>query len=172
MEIGVWRGDRALLFLELGLSLERYVGFDLFEDISQESFEAEGMGRCTPSNYESVNARLIEAKHHHTSLELIKGDTRHTLPEFVESCDCDFDFILIDGGHSLETVENDWKYASIVLADDGVCIFDDYYLEDDKVGCKRLIDELDTEKWDKDFFRTITRTTEGHYITMVAISKK
>lgn len=172
IEIGVWKGDRAVEFLTRGTRLAEYVGFDLFEDITAELFVREGMGRCFTQTMHDVRGRLLGIRRRETDVRLIKGNTTQTLPDFVASCKHRYDFIFIDGGHSLDTIDNDWKYASLLLAPDGVCVFDDYYLEDDSMGCKHLVDNLDTSKWEKDFFRGIEKTVEGHYITMAVITPR
>jgi hypothetical protein len=56
------------------------------------------------------------------------------------------------------------------MSEYAVCVFDDYYLDDASVGCKHLIDSLDSNSWQKDFFRGIEKTVNGHFITMVAIT--
>jgi hypothetical protein len=170
IEIGVWRGDRAVRFLTHGEQLVEYVGFDLFEGMTDELHEKEGMAACFFQYMDKVQERLLSVSRPETIVSLIKGNTKQTLPEFTASCQNCYDFIFIDGGHSLDTIENDWKYASLALAPDGVCIFDDYYLENETIGCKFLIDNLNERQWEKDFFRGIEKTKEGHYITMVAIT--
>ena len=41
IEIGVWKGDRAEQFIQNVKSLKHYVGFDLFENISKDTFKSE-----------------------------------------------------------------------------------------------------------------------------------
>ena len=46
LEIGVWRGDRSEQFVRLNEKLEHYVGFDLFEEMTDERHDLESMGDC------------------------------------------------------------------------------------------------------------------------------
>jgi hypothetical protein len=171
IEIGVWKGDRSVEFLTKCDLIQEYVGFDLFEDMNGETHQKEGMALCFAQSIDTVSSRLQSHARTSTKIHLIPGNTFKTLPEFIESQKGSFDFIYLDGGHSLETIDNDWKYASRLLDEDGICIFDDYYLEDNSVGCKKLIDSLDRRKWSVDFFRGIELTVENHYITMVEVRK-
>lgn len=171
IEIGVWKGDRAVEFLTKCELIQEYVGFDLFEDMTGETHQKEGMALCFAQSIETVRSRLQSHARTSTKIQLIPGNTFKTLPEFFESQKGSYDFIYLDGGHSLETIDNDWKYASSLLDEDGICIFDDYYLEDSSVGCKKLIDSLDRKVWNVDFFRGIELTCENHYITMVEVKR-
>ena len=172
LEIGVWKGDRAEMCLSLGRRLVEYVGFDLFDEMTDQCHESEGMGNCFAQPLDAVRSRLLEKKREHTTLRLVKGDTQVTLPAFLASSKVKYDFVFVDGGHSCDTIASDWRYVSQLLAVQGVCIFDDYYLETDAIGAKMLVDHLDTEVWARDFFQAITLTPEGHYVTMVAVSRR
>ena len=57
IEIGVWRGDRSVQFIQSGPRLEQYVGFDLFDELSSSLVVSESMGRCTATQYQEVEAR-------------------------------------------------------------------------------------------------------------------
>ena len=128
IEIGVWRGDRAVQFLQTGVNLERYVGFDLFDDLSSALATEEKMGLCTATRFEDVQARIQQAQRGgRPTVELIAGRTDKTMPEFARRNGPEFDFIFIDGGHSLETIHNDWTYSEKLLAPDGMIVFGDYY---------------------------------------------
>ena len=113
IEIGVWKGDRSVQFLERGNDLVEYVGFDLFEDLTEDVAQGEKMGLCRATQYDEIKARILQSRARDMpSIELIKGYTDKTLPEFARRRGPEFDFIFIDGGHSLETVRNDWEYSS------------------------------------------------------------
>jgi Methyltransferase domain len=172
MEIGVWRGDRAVRLIKCSTRLVEYVGFDLFEEMSEGTFEREGMGQCVALDVTSIQRRLEEVAGPGIQLQLVRGNTFESLPAFASITDSLYDFVYLDGGHSLDTVANDWKHASGLLSQDGVCILDDYYLEDVSMGCKHLIDHLDRSLWDVDFFEGVKKTREGHYITMAAVSRR
>ena len=62
------------------------------------------------------------------TFELIKGNTRDTLPSYVA------DFVYIDGGHSVATIRSDYE----AVKGSHVIVFDDYYRPDAKGGCPDL----------------------------------
>ncbi|MEM8938852.1 MAG: class I SAM-dependent methyltransferase [Bacteroidota bacterium] len=170
IEIGVWTGKRSTEFIKSGF-LEMYHGFDLFEEITKEIQVHESMGTCHMVYKDDIEKKLrsVNSK---TLVELHKGNTKHTLSDFFNKSSLKFDFILIDGGHSLETIDNDWKYCEKLLSDNGTCVFDDYYLNTDLVGCRRLIDSLDKNTWEVVFFKTIEKNIEENYLTMVSVTEK
>ena len=115
-----------------------YWGFDLFEDMTLELNERErGKPRLAPA-MKTVEDRLRATG---ALVKLVKGNTRVTLSECVPGMEF-MDLILIDGGHSLETIDNDWRWASELMGPHTVCLFDDYYPDREDVGAKRLIDSL------------------------------
>ena len=57
------------------------------------------------------------------------------------------DLIFIDGGHTIETINNDWKYCQKLMDRNTVVIFDDYWNIVGS-GCKPLIDSLDKNKFE------------------------
>lgn len=172
IEIGVWRGDRTIRFLEGGKSLRRYVGFDLFEGMTNDRYQQESMGHCVPYSKETVMARINPiALQRGCSVELIAGKTKETLPGFAKENAGQYDFIYIDGGHSLETVANDWEFSKRLLAPRGLVIFDDYYLNDDSRGAKPLVDTLLHDRnYRVRFFPMTEDIIEDIQITMVAVT--
>lgn len=134
VEIGAWRGERAAQFM--GLTNCYYTGFDLFELATKELDERE-LNVKRP--YEMVDvAKNLQAKGF-SKFALIRGDTRETLAKWdVEP----FDFAFIDGGHSVETIKNDYEFIRDNISPGGVIILDDYY-SPEKVGfgCNFLKDE-------------------------------
>ncbi len=171
IEIGVWKGDRAVQFIELGSNLVEYVGCDLFDDLTDEVALNEEMGRCRASQYDQVKARILQSRtRENPSIELIKGYTNKTLPELARRQTQKYDFILIDGGHSLETVRNDWEYSLQLLAPDGVAVFDDYLLNDTSRGAKPLVDLLLADRqFVVRFFPVIEDIIEDLQITMAFV---
>lgn len=171
IEIGVWRGDRSVCFLSEGKRLHRYVGFDLFEDMTDRKFHDESMGACFPTIKQEILDRIMPlAKQKECRAELVSGPTEETLPRFVKDNVEKFDFIYIDGGHSIETIANDWNYAKELVASNGLVVFDDYYLNDDTRGAKTLIDELlKNPNYRVRFFPMIEDIIEDIQITMVAV---
>lgn len=150
LEIGVWNGVRAKKMLEVAsekneISSLNYFGFDLFEEMDSDVYESE-ISKMPPSKAD-VQRLLSETG---ASINLYAGDTMKTLPAVVDSLP-KMDFIYIDGGHSHETVANDWKYSEMLMHKDTVVIFDDYWENRDDGGCKRVIDALDRDKYQVDF---------------------
>ena len=170
IEIGVWRGDRAVQFLTAGERLEWYVGLDLFEAMDEQTFQGERMGGCAPHSLEEVQARLRAATPPGCRLELQKGFTQQTLPPLAARHPGAFDFIYIDGGHSLETIANDWTWAERLLAPGGVVVLDDYYLNNATRGAKPLVERLlGQPTYQVRFFPVIEDIVDGLQITMVSV---
>lgn len=175
LEIGTWRGDRSVEMLAASPGCTRYVGFDLFEGMDQQTFEKERMGACFPSTRQAVEQRLTAVRPT-ISVELVAGNTLETLPRFTRDADS-FDFVYLDGGHSLETIASDWAAVRRVMDHDTVVIFDDYYLNDSSCGCKPLIDSLNPAEYRRHFFRTIEEipaelagSADPLFVTMVEVS--
>lgn len=143
MEIGVFTGETALKMIEEAKKYSEnveYYGFDLFEDLSSEQFRT-GLSK-KPLSFNEVKIKLAGSG---AEIYLFKGDTKVVLPRMQNELP-KMDLIFIDGGHDLETIENDWKYSEMILAEKGVVIFDDYWNREDS-GCKKLVDSLDRSKY-------------------------
>jgi len=144
MEIGSYRGIRAekmiLAAMETPGAVE-YYGFDLFEDYVQEETEAEAAPE--PWSMARVYRRIGGIG---VRVQLFKGFTRDTLPVFL-GMNIRPDFVYIDGGHSFETVENDWNYVKQIT---NLAVFDDYLsaCEDVGWGCNRTVDSIND--WEKE----------------------
>jgi hypothetical protein len=146
MEIGTWTGDRALTMIKLAKRYWpahqiEYYGFDLFGQMTTERF-AEEKSKWPPTQQEAYN------KIHATgvSTHLFQGDTLQTLPG-LEGKLPKMDFIFIDGGHSLETIRNDWQWASLLMHEKTVVIFDDYWIGRTDAGCKITVDGIDRSEY-------------------------
>lgn len=147
VEIGTWTGKRAAEWYAATNCI--YTGFDLFEDGSKENDEEE-------FNVKGHTVMVDVARSMEMTgigkYKLIRGNTRIVLPKMVvggEITDPDiywmpnFDFCFIDGGHSKETIENDfdWVYANI--DEGGTIILDDHYTpEQDGFGCNLIDGEV------------------------------
>ncbi|MBI4117369.1 MAG: class I SAM-dependent methyltransferase [Parcubacteria group bacterium] len=147
MEIGTWKGERArLMILEAQKNFPgrevSYYGFDLFEDLSLEILDRELSKQ--PPTMEAVRSKLDKTG---AKILLYKGDTKRILPEIASELP-KMDFIFIDGGHSLETIQNDWNWASRLMHDKTVVIFDDYWPERTDAGAKPVIDAIDRSIYD------------------------
>jgi len=158
-EVGVARGDRAEEMVRTALKHHNtviYFGFDLFEDLTEEIALKE-MNVKKTATLQEVNDRLLRIQKEHLGFFflLYKGNTREILSkvvhEYVElgnqegqiirSRPYDSHMVFIDGGHSVETIRNDYEHFKHVP----LIILDDYYIEDED-GRKP-----DTTKWGCNF---------------------
>lgn len=134
MEIGTFMGHRAESMISTAMKHKKdvaYYGFDLFDDFKE--FEKEFCYKGV-ANVEKVKRKLSKFK----NINLIKGNTKETLKNF----NINPDFVFLDGGHSLETIENDWNNVYRLMKKNTVVIFDDYYYNRDDVGAKKIISEI------------------------------
>ena len=147
VETGTWDGHRAILMATEALKHNKevyYVGFDLFEDATEETDKKE-LNVKPHHSLADVTARLDAFKSEHPgfSFNLVKGDTRKTLPEPDGSPDYALkpDLVFIDGGHSIDTIRNDYEN----LKHSKVIVFDDFYSGRDTAehGCNEIVDGLD-----------------------------
>lgn len=143
LEIGVYKGLRSLEMIKAAKSFNSSVvffGFDMFEKFFEKKNILTAELSKKPKSMRFINDLLRE----HAYVKLIKGNTLHTLPKFSKKNK--FDFIFIDGGHSIKTIKNDWNYCKKLMHKNSVVVFDDYYLGDDKLtkkfGCNRIIENL------------------------------
>ena len=145
VEIGTCRGDNAERMIRVALwyGNAEYYGFDLFEELNDETFGKEASR--WPAGLENVTARLtgIKQRGRTPRVHLYKGDTTKTLAAEVEKIG-KADLIFIDGGHSYETVRADWENSLKLCHPGTVVFFDDY----PNWGVGRLVDEIDRANWD------------------------
>jgi hypothetical protein len=160
VEVGTWNGNRAKDLIDAALERNpavTYHGFDLFEALTDQDLKEE-LSKRPPSEAEvsasldrhrrkwQVRSALMPWRRRTFSFELHRGYTRDSLPRFAaERPDFRADFIFIDGGHAVETIENDWRYCSAFLAPGGEIYLDDYYGREsltDRFGCNQLVDSL------------------------------
>jgi hypothetical protein len=76
------------------------------------------------ANYYGQSRDSLSCQGPGAKIFLFKGDTREVLPKVVNTLPM-MDFIFIDGGHSLETMENDWRYAQVVMGLNTFVVFDE-----------------------------------------------
>lgn len=159
VEIGTWNGKRAAEMM--AVTGAYYTGFDLFEDANKETDERE-----------------LNVKQHHSLVDvaerleftgtrrfkLIRGDTNKTLPEWIESSTFEpFDFAFIDGGHSVATIDSDFKHIFRAIEDGGTIVMDDYYRPElEGFGCNHL-----QKKYATELFTTWDKFTKGDVTMMV-----
>lgn len=144
VEVGTWNGLRAIMMATEALKHQdtvHYIGFDLFEDATPETDEAE-FNVKKPAKLADVRGRLKEFadKHEGFSFKLVKGNTREKLKASRAPLrGQEIDLAFIDGGHSVETVQHDYdelaKKAKVIVCDD-------HYAEGvdtERFGCNKVI---------------------------------
>ncbi len=148
VEVGVYAGDRAEAMIrqvQAAGKEARYFGYDLFEGLTPEkNTQEKGKAKLPPSRA-AVLQRLTKA-YTGKGLKptLVAGDSKDTLPG-IQGHVIFADFIFIDGGHSLDTIESDWHSVEPVVGPDTIVLFDDCYPGDDTVGCFELMCRLGRE---------------------------
>lgn len=160
VEIGTWNGRRAEELVAAALRRARavtYHGFDLFEALSDEDLSAE-LSKRPPSQAE-VEAKLRRFQQRIALLNILRplrgrrfefalhqGYTRQTLPLFRRTYpDFRAQFIFIDGGHSIQTIADDWDNCSRFVDRAGAIFLDDFYGDEkltERFGCNKLIERL------------------------------
>jgi predicted O-methyltransferase YrrM len=142
LEVGTHRGNSAITMVNKAKEYNDdvfYYGFDIFDWGNDQFMDREFNGK-SHANIGRAKRRLRREGVQH---KLVAGNTVKTLARF--SPERQIDFVFIDGGHSVETIESDWKNVEKFMDDETVVIFDDYYENRDDYGCKTLIDELDKD---------------------------
>lgn len=77
--------------------------------------------------------QYIKTQFPSTSIEIIFGDSRETLPEFIaKNKNKKFEMIHVDGGHENDIVKKDFYNTLKLIEKSGVIIFDDYNLKNIK----------------------------------------
>ena len=153
MEIGTWDGEHALQMIKEAQKFPgnevEYYGFDLFELLDEKTSQKEFSKEWSDSKFTRPwpSLRNVENKLKKTGarIHLFQGNTKDTLPKVIRELP-KMDFVFIDGGHDIETVENDWKYVQQVMSSNTIVIFDDYWNREDG-GCKKTIKKIDKAKF-------------------------
>jgi len=125
LEIGTWNGHNAARMMnECGKDYKvKYIGFDLWEDIDElEDFNVLESNAKSRATEEEVRKYLKSY-----DIELIKGNTRETLPKFIKDKKPFVDLCIIDGGHSQGTIKSDFLLVLNIMKPNGIVILDDYY---------------------------------------------
>jgi predicted O-methyltransferase YrrM len=122
LEIGVFNGffaERMIKTASLNSAKKVfYTGVDLFEEMNQEIYSRELSLNADKQEIVYEKLKLQKA-----NVRLLKGFSKNILPQIIGES---FDLIIIDGGHSFETVLNDFEYAKKLLSEKGYIFFDDY----------------------------------------------
>jgi predicted O-methyltransferase YrrM len=136
LEIGTWNGKSAKHMF--GLGIKKYIGFDVWEEGTPELDEIENNVK------KHVSKEEVEKTLEGHDIELIQGNTRRTLKAYVEGKKPCVDVAIIDGGHSVPTIKNDFLHLLPLMKTDGVIFVDDYYFgcEDRKVGANSVMGDL------------------------------
>tara|TARA_R110002020_G_scaffold3005_8_gene13921 strand:+ start:731 stop:1315 length:585 start_codon:yes stop_codon:yes gene_type:complete len=140
LEVGTHNGRSASIMLQEAVKHNpnvKYFGFDLFDEMTEKLAVEEHHGKRLPSM--SIASQKLAAY----NVAFFKGNTKDTLSEFTT--DETVDFVFIDGGHSVETIQSDWNNIKRLISDSSVVVFDDYYQETEEVGCKAVVDSLKAE---------------------------
>jgi predicted O-methyltransferase YrrM len=146
MEIGTWNGNHALKMIKEAKknftpAEIHYYGFDLFELLDDKTTLKEFAK--IPPTFEAVRERLTKTD---ANVHLYKGYTQQILSKVINELP-KMDFVFIDGGHNIETIENDWKNVQEIMDDKTIVIFDDYWNRED-AGCRKVIENIDKNKYE------------------------
>ena len=150
-EIGTWKGMRARKMLRHANFWNKnphYIGYDLFDDATEElnAKEWNGKGNYTLKQVDDYITQYNENEKLNATWKLHRGNTNETLKETT------VDFAFIDGGHSVDTIANDYEK----LQKSKVIVFDDYYnpgknneihIDTNLWGANKLVDSLDKTKY-------------------------
>tara|TARA_B100000035_G_scaffold178023_1_gene151782 strand:+ start:449 stop:1099 length:651 start_codon:yes stop_codon:yes gene_type:complete len=150
IEIGVYRGVRAKEMIQAAQIFNKnieYFGFDLFEMINKK-IQRKELSKIPYSKKDIKNNLSKYAK-----VRLFKGYTSKTLNMLKNK---KVDLIFIDGGHRLDTIKNDWYKSIKFQKKNTIIIFDDYYLDNEKIirnfGCNLVVNKIDEKKYSKKLF--------------------
>ena len=150
IEIGVYRGVRAKEMIQAAQIFNKnieYFGFDLFEMINKK-IQRKELSKIPYSKKDIKNNLSKYAK-----VRLFKGYTSKTLDKLKNK---KVDLIFIDGGHRLDTIKNDWYKSIKFQKKNTIIIFDDYYLDNEKIirnfGCNLVVNKIDEKKYSKKLF--------------------
>lgn len=141
VEVGTQAGHSAVKMIRQAMKYRKsiqYVGYDLFEDATKET-DAEELNIKPHHTVEQVEG-YIKQNCPGAEVHLIKGNTRQTLKPITA------DLCFIDGGHSIETIANDYDKCKGSV----VVVLDDYYVPDKSgavpdialYGCNQLVGDL------------------------------
>jgi predicted O-methyltransferase YrrM len=161
LEIGVFNGNFAYRMLKVAKEFSpsetiKYVGVDLFaSNFSSKIAELEIALTPKHKNYVQQHLGMLGVK-----IDLHEGWSNSVLPNLIGKEK--FDLIIIDGGHSYETVKSDFENSVCLLAEGGSIFLDDYTNKKGvlygKFGINQVVSEIDTSKFrvsisfNRDFF--------------------
>jgi len=127
--LGFWWGSkhRPKKIMEIGprsgLSLVQLLSsFIEFKDMRVVLFDTWHDGLCTP---ELIKKHLEHLSIPTNFVEFYTGDSKVTVPEFKESNQDKFDWILVDGSHDINDATIDLDNVVDLVAEGGVIVMDD-----------------------------------------------
>ena len=142
LEIGVYNGRRAIQMIEAAKIFNKnieYYGFDLFEGLTKKIYNTEA------SKFPWTIDKIKELLNNRAKIFLYKGFTNETFKKFSLN-DVKIDFIFIDGGHAIQTIENDYLYSLKIAEKNAYIIFDDFYetgtIDITKFGSNKIFEKL------------------------------
>jgi len=141
IEIGFNLGHSAKLICESVLDLKKKYSDYYSEEINFFIFDL-GQYDCTKVNFEV----LKEKYKGDINMNLVLGSTMETLSSFFEVCDKKFDFIEIDGCHSVECIKNDLQHTIDKISNEGIIYIDDY--KSSKYRFTEIEQEVDNLSWE------------------------
>lgn len=147
LEIGVFNGGFARRMLEVAIKSQfvpiKYVGVDLFAENFSEDIKNVEIS-LTPRDRAYIE-RTLELPN--TLVKLYSGYSSTVLPTLAGK----YDMILIDGGHSYQTVKEDFLNSVNLLAEGGSIFFDDYTnrrgVSQGMFGINQVISEIDKDEF-------------------------
>lgn len=169
LEVGTWNGEHASQMIHEALKHQgrvHYIGFDLFEEISKEWIACEN-SKKEKANFLDVLGKL--EKINGANIRLVVGNTRETIRHIPGQ---PVDFIFIDGGHSLETIESDWRNLQKFITIKTVIILDDYYPNDNSKGCRKLVHGLSLDKWNIEWLEPVDEFENNFKVQMIKVMMK
>lgn len=161
LEIGVFNGNFALRMISTASQFKgprtiNYSGVDIFKLNFSNKIKLNEIA-LTPDKKSDVQ-KCLELTG--ANINLFEGFSDIILPQLV-GVEL-FDLIIIDGGHSYDTVKSDFLNSAKLLRDQGCIIFDDYTnLRGEtlgKYGINRVVREIDRSQFkvkishNRDFF--------------------
>lgn len=171
MEIGVSNGVNAFLMIaELQKKINpqqiEYYGFDLFESYEHGWYD----GSTVAPSIDVVKKRLEQTG---SKINLFKGDSKKTLQKLVHTTLPKMDLIIIDGSHSLKGIKSDWLHSQKLMHDQTLVIFDDYWDTCDTAGCKKIIEQINRNKFNVEILPIKDKASkpEVRTVSLVKVSK-
>jgi predicted O-methyltransferase YrrM len=173
LEIGVFNGAFAKrMLLNATNSMDHsisYTGVDLFEDLSSEVHKKEISLWALKKDL--VYKDLSKVKN--TQITLLKGYSSDLLPLLEGKMK--FDLILIDGGHSYETVKSDFDFTKKLVNTNGAIFFDDYVnklgVVKEGYGINKVVDNLNRAEYSVKISKNIDFFPKSYGLLSIRIVK-